>query len=97
MLLNHAFQTFGRADAFQENRRRRCSSAWLDKMLVVGPDGHVGLCCIEGAHKINIGNLFENPIEDVVASEPFQALYKVATGQADARGSNPCLKCEFFV
>lgn len=97
MMLNHAFQTFGRADAAQGNRRRRCASQWLNKMLVVGPDGHVGLCCIEGAHRVNIGNLFETSVEDVVASEPFQASLKVVTGQADPEPSDICMNCEFFV
>ncbi len=99
VLLNHAFQTFGRADAdlTPSSSRRVCMSKWLDTQIVVGPDGKVGLCCIEGAHKVNVVYLLRQSLAEVVNVAPYQRLLRVLSGAESANPGDPCANCEYFV
>ena len=96
--LNHSFQTFGRSDQTdQPQLARKCSSGWLDRQIVVGPDGRVGLCCVEGAHKVVVGNIYTQTLDEMIASSPYQRWLRIALGLVPEDVPAPCRNCEFFV
>lgn len=94
-LVNHGFTTFARGQA-GTGQHRQCSGDWLIDRIVVGYDGRVGLCCQEGARQADVGNLLTHTLQEVVASEAYQAELAIVSGAAEPSPSHQCAHCEFF-
>jgi lipopolysaccharide transport system ATP-binding protein len=98
-LHNHCFTTFARSGLLSTSALRgRCSKDWLSQKIVIGPDGGVGLCCQEGARRINVGNLVTTSLEQIVAGRAFADQYAVVSGNSPPpTNGHPCRTCEFFI
>jgi hypothetical protein len=95
--LNHGLTSFGRSAAPDADSARACAGGWLDRLIVVGPDGHVGLCCNEGAHLVNLGNLVQADLETLVAGDAYQRELAIVTGASPAPEDHACVRCEHFI
>ncbi len=95
--LNHGFTSFARHETSDEDLPRRCSMNWLDKRLVIGPRGHVGLCCHEGAHQFSIGNLLTSTLEEVTEEPRYQSQMRILKGLDRPGARHLCRRCEFYV
>lgn len=97
IMLNQGYTTFARALNRHGNVSfGRCSSNWLDRRLVIGPQGDVGLCCDDGLNSVVVGNILSQELADVIANEPFQLYLAKVTGRSQANSSDPCLRCALF-
>ena len=73
-----------------------CQGGWLEDKVVVGPDGRLGLCCHESGHQVQLGSLFTARLQDIVATEEFQAQKRVTSGLDAPTRDHPCASCEFY-
>lgn len=94
--LNHAFTSFARSDQPSADQAKSCSMSWLDRRLVIGPRGTVGLCCHEGAHLFNIGSLLTSSLDDLVRKPRYLRQLKIVMGADRPGDRHPCLSCEFY-
>jgi hypothetical protein len=94
---NESFTTFARSPSMNSGGMLgKCERHWLDRRLVIGAQGEVGLCCEDGLRTIVVGNLLEQDLSTVVSSVAFQEHLAIATGQKAALGDHPCRRCSFF-
>lgn len=94
---NESFTTFARSRSTNEDEAlSKCRRHWLDRRLVVGAEGEVGLCCEDGLRSIVVGNLLGQDLDMIVNSVSFQEHLAIATGQKAAPGGHPCRRCSFF-
>ncbi len=97
IMLNEGYTTFARSFNGQSNMTlKRCTHNWLDRRLVVGPQGDVGLCCEDGLNTVVIGNILDQELSELVANESFQLHLAKVTGRQQASKGDPCLRCSFF-
>jgi radical SAM protein with 4Fe4S-binding SPASM domain len=97
IMLNHGYTTFARS--FNEPSSAlfgRCSRHWLDRRLVVGPQGEIGLCCEDGLNSVVIGNILDQELAELVANKSFQINLAKVTGRYQANLGDPCHRCSFF-
>lgn len=72
-----------------------CTRGWLDKRLVIGPQGNVGLCRADGTNSV-VGNLLVQELEGFVRDKAFQVNLAKVTGHQLTNLGAPCLRCSFF-
>jgi hypothetical protein len=99
ILLNHAFTTFARqkVNLVNLNTTGRCSMNWLSDRIVIGSGGTIGLCCHEGAHQYNFGNLIDLPISVLANEKIFLKQLAMNIGDEKLPKDHICHKCEFYV
>ena len=91
ILLNHCFTSFAReSDISKYGELKCCQSAWLEKRLVIGPDGQVGLCCEDGLRQIVVGSLKDNDVQGLIESLSFQKNLRIVRGLVKADQEHPC-------
>jgi len=97
--LNHGFTTFARSELPVNSSlgARHCGVKWLEEKLVVGPDCRVGLCCHEGARKMDLGSLKKLSLMDIVSGKSFSDQLAIVRGHVSPPSDFICNKCEFFV
>jgi hypothetical protein len=93
--VNHGLTSFARAPEIGTSFGK-CKGGWLDRGLVVGPDGRLGLCCHEGSHKIQLDNLVDLPLDQIVAAPAFREQQRIVSGSAVPPKNHPCSNCEYF-
>ncbi|HEC14111.1 MAG TPA: hypothetical protein ENI80_12870 [Acidiferrobacteraceae bacterium] len=96
MIVNHGLTTFGRNKAREQIRGAKCQMNWLDDMLVVGPDGSLGLCCQEGARKVKIGSLLTHSLDEIARSDTFQKHLAITRGEKPPDAKHLCASCEWY-
>lgn len=97
IVLNHGFTSFARSTAILKSYgMNSCHAAWLDKRLVIGPTGDVGLCCEDGLRQIIVGNLIPLSLEEFIRGKSFQEHIKTTLGRSAAPAEHPCLRCRNF-
>ena len=94
---NYAFNSLIRKGEAHRDAKRKCSMNWLSTRLVIGPDAAVGLCCHEGARKVNLGSLVDTSLNEVVSSPLYANQLKIVNGISEAPDGHLCQKCEFYV
>jgi len=95
-IANHGLTTFGRSAAADVTGTGKCRMNWLDEMLVVGPDSNIGLCCQEGARKVQLGSLKKYSLEEIIQSDPYQKYLAITRGVNQPEPGHLCKTCEWY-
>jgi sulfatase maturation enzyme AslB (radical SAM superfamily) len=94
---NESFTTFARSPTISgKSSYGLCKRNWLEKRIVIGAQGEVGLCCEDGLRSIVIGNLLEQDLETMICNKSFQEHLAITVGKAAAPENHPCLRCSFY-
>lgn len=101
IVLNENYTSFARfrtsKDQSTISRNSRCNSGWLTEKIAIGPGGEVGLCCNDGIRSVWVGNIFDQPLDDLIFSETFQYHLRIVNGLEKPENNHPCRRCEFYL